>query len=313
MDFPITDLMDEDACYARLVTLLHPEGLACPRCQARDGLQVHRRTRAPVLDYQCRACGRVFNAFTGTLFHKTHRRPSEIVLILRGIAQGVTTARLARELGRHRQHLLRLRHRLQEQARRAADPLPLDDPVVEADELYQNAGEKGVPHTDPNDPPRRRANRRRGHGTFDNDRPPIAGVVGRESGGLRLRVVAHTDRATLEEFVRRQTWPGTTAYTDEWAAYGHLPEVGRGHATVCHAAREWARDDDGDGVREVHNNTREGIWTGVRNFLRMFRGISKDYLAQYVAIFQWSYILKRVTDGFLRALLGVKVATDCRT
>ena len=63
----------------------------------------------------------------------------------------------------------------------------------------------------------------------------------------------------------------------------------------------------------MHNNTQEGIWTGVRNFLRMFRGISKYYLAQYVAIFQWSYILKRVTDGFLRALLGVKVATDCRT
>ena len=37
--------------------------------------------------------------------------------------------------------------------------------------------------------PGRRANRRRGHGTFANDRPPIAGVVGRESGvlhGLRI-------------------------------------------------------------------------------------------------------------------------------
>lgn len=30
MDFRITDLLDQDACYAKLVALLHPEGLACP-------------------------------------------------------------------------------------------------------------------------------------------------------------------------------------------------------------------------------------------------------------------------------------------
>jgi transposase-like protein len=142
MDFPIAEFMDEDSCYEKLVDLLHPEGLACPRCHARDDLRVHRRHRAPVLDYRCDACGRVFNAFTGTAFHKTHRRPSEILLILRGIAQGETTAQLARELDRHRQHLLKLRHRLQEAALKAADPLPLDDTAVEADEMYQNAGEK---------------------------------------------------------------------------------------------------------------------------------------------------------------------------
>ena len=38
--------------------------------------------------------------------------------------------------------------------------------------------------------------------------------------------------------------------------------------------REWARDDDGDGIREVHSNTIEGLWTGLRNHLRPFRGIS---------------------------------------
>ena len=32
MDFPITELMDEDACYQKLMNWLHPDGLACPRC-----------------------------------------------------------------------------------------------------------------------------------------------------------------------------------------------------------------------------------------------------------------------------------------
>jgi hypothetical protein len=31
MDFPITDLKDEDACYAELAGWLHAAGLACPR------------------------------------------------------------------------------------------------------------------------------------------------------------------------------------------------------------------------------------------------------------------------------------------
>ena len=44
----------------------------------------------------------------------------------------------------------------------------------------------------------------------------------------------------------------------------------RGHATVKHSKKEWARDD-GDGIREVHSNTIEGTWTGLKNFLRPFR------------------------------------------
>jgi transposase-like protein len=147
MDFPISELMDEDACYAKLLSWLHPDGLACPRCGARDGLGVHRRHRAPVLDYRCTACKRVFNAFTGTLLQGTQRRPVALVLILRGVAQGASTARLARELGCDRRELLDFRHRLQHAAWRFRDQSRLEDRVVEADEMYQNAGEKrGAAH-----------------------------------------------------------------------------------------------------------------------------------------------------------------------
>jgi len=142
IDFPITPLMDEQASYDYLLNVLHPGGLICPGCGSADDFGVHRRHRAPVLDYQCRRCRRVFNAFTLTALHKTCRRPSELVLILRGFAQGETTARLARELGRDRSRLLKLRHELQANAVAAADRSPLPQVVVEADEMYQNAGEK---------------------------------------------------------------------------------------------------------------------------------------------------------------------------
>src|SRR5262245_28115488 len=174
-------------------------------------------------------------------------------------------------------------------------------------------GKKGVPHTDPDDPPRRRANQVPGHGTWDNDRPPVCGVVGRQSGTLRLTVTERSDGETLQRVVRRATWPMAVVNTDEWQEYNGLPGTGRLRATVCHAQREWARDDDGDGIREVHVNTLEGLWTGLRNFLRPFRGVSKKYLYQYVALFEWGYNAKRATLAFLRAILRVESATKCPT
>jgi hypothetical protein len=145
MDFPISDLMDEGACYVKLVAWLHPDGFACPRCHEGDRMAVHRRTRPPVLDDRCGHCKRVFNAFTGTALHGVKRGPVELVLIVRGIAQGVPTAQLARELECDRSELLNLRHRRQDLAFRNRDRMPLDDEVLEADEAYQNAGEKRRP------------------------------------------------------------------------------------------------------------------------------------------------------------------------
>ena len=133
--------------------------------------------------------------------------------------------------------------------------------------------------------------------------------MGRESGNLRLTVTERSDCETLEQVVMRATWPMVTVITDEWGGYNGLPAMGRFRPTVCHAEGEWARDDDGDGVREIHVNTLEGLWTGMRNFLRPFRGVNKKYLCQYVAMFEWGYNAQRATPEFLWALLGVRSAT----
>ena len=55
--------------------------------------------------------------------------------------------------------------------------------------------------------------------------------------------------------VENNTKTDASVYTDECHAYEHLSETGRSHSHVNHSQGEWARDDDVDGVREVHCNT----------------------------------------------------------
>lgn len=165
---------------------------------------------------------------------------------------------------------------------------------------FRTRGKKGDRHLDPDDPPRRRANKRRGRGTYANDRPPILGTIGRESRQVRLRVVKDTTGSTLCEHVHRFTREGTHVYTDDYDSYNRLD---RPRSTVAHGSKEWARDDDGDGIREVHTNTLEGMWTGLRTFLRVFRGVHKRYLSGYVAIHEFRVNLKHVQVDFLSSLV----------
>ncbi len=124
---------------------------------------------------------------------------------------------------------------------------------------------------------------------------------------IRLEVLHNTAWQDLNPLLLKVTGPGTTVNTDDWSGYLPLSGNGRVHVTVCHSLKNpvWARDLDGDGVREVHNNTMEGTWAGLRNFLRPFRGVNKVYLQQYVAMHEWAHNLKRVTLEFLRILCGV--------
>ena len=165
---------------------------------------------------------------------------------------------------------------------------------------FKMRGKKGDEHFDPFDPPRRRANKRRGRGTYENDRPPVLGVIGRESGEVRLRVVMNTKASTLKAHVHAFTLPSCHVYTDEYDSYNGIE---RTRSTVAHGAKEWARDDNGDGIREVHTNIAEGMWTGLRNFLRPFRGVHKKYLSGYVAVHECRINLKRISPDFISALV----------
>ena len=92
--------------------------------------------------HRCRACAGLLNVYSGTIFEAKHLRPSQVVLLLRGICKGEPTAALARELSLARSTVHSLRQRLQAHAQRLQPAMPLPDPITETDEMFQNAGEK---------------------------------------------------------------------------------------------------------------------------------------------------------------------------
>jgi hypothetical protein len=92
-------------------------------------------------------------------------------------------------------------------------------------------------------------------------------------------------------------------YTNEWQSYrGSHPS----HATVRHGVREWARDDDGDGRREVHGHTCEGADAALRTYLRAFRGVHKQSLPLYVATYETMINTKRVTPHLIRRMCTIE-------
>ena len=144
--------------------------------------------------------------------------------------------------------------------------------------------------------------------------------TGRRSSRWQLAGAVRCATSCGSARTRQRAWPwsrvrcrrGRTSctpilYTDEWGGYGRVSGLGLGHGMVRHGRdaegkREWARDDDGDGVREVHCNTCEGAGAGLRTFLRMFRGVHKFHLAADVATYGTMTNAKRITPEVVQRM-----------
>jgi transposase len=159
------------------------------------------------------------------------------------------------------------------------------------------------------DPPRRRADKVRGRGTYDKDRPPISSVVARNFGIVRFFVAHNADSAICLDVVRRTAPARASAlYTDEHLGYEPVEdELSVCHGSVKHTRdgdrpREWARDDDGNGIREVHSNCGEGAGAGLRTFLRVFRGVHKRHLASHVAVYETMTNARRISARIIERI-----------
>ncbi len=126
-------------------------------------------------------------------------------------------------------------------------------------------------------------------------------------GQVVIRMLADVKQKAIGPLIRTMIAPGTAVFTDEYDIYARLPQWGYSHRTVCHAAGEFARDEDGDGFCEVHVNTAEGFWSLLRSWLRPHRGISQERLPLYLGFFEFVHNVRKRGKALLGSLVELLV------
>ena len=126
-------------------------------------------------------------------------------------------------------------------------------------------------------------------------------------GQVMLRMLANVQQATIQPVIEATVANGSLIDTDEYNVYTRLSAWGYPHKTVCHGQGESARDEDGDGLCEVHVNTMEGLWSLLRSWLRPHRGISQEKLPDYLGFFQFVHNARHRGKALLGALVAALV------
>jgi len=99
----------------------------------------------------------------------------------------------------------------------------------------------------------------------------------------------------IDEFVDKEA----TLFTDEYSIYSNIikHEKINGHFTVNHSQKEYVNGN-------IYVNTCENRHSLLRPFLRIFRGVSKKYLAGYVMIKEYIINYKEdAADKMLQTIL----------
>jgi hypothetical protein len=176
--------------------------------------------------------------------------------------------------------------------------------TVEADDLYHTAGQKGQAPQGGKKALGRRARGRRkkrepGRGHYDKDRPAIIAWVSRQGA-----VVIHATRdftvKTVQKAADLAVQAGSRLYTDSASSYRALK--GYAHDFVNHTQKEYARGD-------VHENRAECLFSLLKPYLRVFRGLSKFNLPGYVGFFQFLRNFRQ-QNAFEQAELILRAALD---
>jgi transposase-like protein len=132
-----------------------------------------------------------------------------------------------------------------------------------------------------------------------------------ERGGpVVIHVLANVKPKTIEPLMTDTMASGTSVYTDAYSMYARLETWGYDHKSVNHGRGEFARDDDGDGLCEVHVNTMKGLWSLLCSGLRPYRGICQEELPLSLGFFEFVHNVRKRGKALLGALIELLVSKD---
>jgi len=286
-------LQDDQKAADDLRQVRWPDGVTCPRCGS-AAVEPRARCDNGLQRFNCGPCAArlgqqcaMFTDWTSAIFEESKWRPLEWLLVMGLWQLKLNATEIAAAAAIQERTAQRWIHLLDGGIYETDHLAPTRqlEHQVEADECDQSAGSKGLAREVERGEraPRPRGIQLRGRATAETGRPPLLGLVQRRdkadqdapAAQVYLEVRENVRTATIQPIIAAKVKGGAQFFTDEYTSYP-FTKVDYDHRTVNHGAGEYARRAP-DGTC-VHCNTMEGIWSGLRNVLDHFKGISQRFL-----------------------------------
>jgi transposase-like protein len=260
---------DEEAAYAKLESIVWPQGPVCPHCGCMDRMKLMGGEATRPGLYKCYACRKQSRVTVGTVFESSHIKLHvwlQAAFLMCSSKKGISSNQLARVLGLTVKSAWFMSHRLREAMTDNGPLAPIggEGAIVEADETY--IGRKAGTQS------------RRGHG----HKRTVVSLVER-SGSVRSFHVESATANTVAAILRENADTQSRLMTDESNIYNKVGTEFAEHQSVNHSAEEYVRND-------AHTQTIDGYFS---IFKRGFKGIyqhcAEKNLGRYLSEFDFRY------------------------
>jgi transposase-like protein len=280
---------DEAAAYAKLESIVWPNGPACVHCGTMDrAKRMGGKATRPGL-YKCYACRKQFRVTVDTVFESSHvplHNWLQAVFLMMSSKKGVSSNQIHRTMGVTLKTAWFMTMRIREALKTAdTDGLGGGGRTVEGDETFVG----------------RKPGTKKGRGTAHLN--PVMSLVER-GGRVRSFHVPNVTSNNLRPIIAKHVYQDTRFQSDESPIYTGIGWHFQHHGVVTHSKQEYVRGDD-------YTNTVEGYFSILkRGVYGIYQHVSEAHLHRYLAEFdfRYSYRIKTGYDDTARmdkALAGI--------
>ena len=260
---------DETAAREWVESAIWPNGRCCGHCGSTNTREASHKT----MPYWCTDCRSYFSVKTGTPLASSNiplRKWAIAIYLCLTSLKSVSSMKLHRDLKISQKSAWFMLHRIREAWMPKNGGGPGYRGPVEVDETYMGGKRANMSNA------KRKELADAGVGPGSVGKTAVVGAKDRASNQVSARVVANTDKPTLQGLVVEHTAPGATVYSDEAAAYQGLPFH---HESVKHSVAEYVRG-------QAHTNGMESLWSMLkRAHTGTFHKMSPKHLNRYVQEF----------------------------
>ena len=266
----------EEAARTWIESKIWPTGRCCGKCGSTRTREASHKT----MPYWCADCRSYFSVKTGTPLASSNvplRKWAIAIYLCLTSLKSVSSMKLHRDLKVTQATAWFMLHRIREAWMPKGGGKPMRGPI-EVDETYVGGKRRNMSNA------KRKALAEAEVGRGPVTMTAVVGVKDRHTNQVSARVVAATDKPTLQGFVAEHAGCGALVYTDEAAAYKGMRNVE--HKAVNHSVAEYVRG-------MAHTNGIESFWSMLkRAHMGTFHKLSAKHLDRYVQEFAGKHNLR---------------------